>query len=39
MVKTRAITFYWLEQSSISSYDPNGVGRKRDLEAFIEWNN
>ena len=38
MVKTRAIAFYWLEQSSISSYAPNGAGRKRDIEAFIEWN-
>ena len=39
MVKIRAITVYWLEQSGITSYALNGAGRKRDLESFKRFNN
>ena len=36
-IKMRAIANYWLEQSCISSYAPDGVGRQRDIEAFQQF--
>ena len=38
MIKTRAIAFYWLEQSAITSYAPDGAGRQWDMESFIALN-
>jgi len=37
MIQMRAIAIYWLEQSCISSYAPDGAGRKRDIQAFQEF--
>ena len=37
IIKTRAIANYWLELSCISSYAPDGAGRKRDLQSFQQF--
>jgi len=37
IIKMRAIAIYWLEQSCISSYAPDGTGRERDLQSFQQF--